>query len=81
MGAHVRCVGAADVNEAISAGFSEEPAIGVVEALREIDASALVTKSDLKESVADLKVDILRWLFVSQLALGGFISAAFKLVH
>ncbi len=62
-------------------GFSEEQAIGVVEALREIDASALVTKSDLKESVADLKVDILRWLFVSQLALGGSMLAAFKLIH
>jgi hypothetical protein len=59
-------------------GFTEEQAIGVVEALREIDASQLATKSDLKETAADLKVDILRWLVVTQLALGGFIFAAIK---
>ncbi|OAI29971.1 hypothetical protein A1351_10110 [Methylosinus sp. R-45379] len=59
-------------------GFSEEQATGVVEALREIDGSQLTTKSDLKEAVADLKVDILRWLVVTQLALGGFIFAAIK---
>lgn len=62
-------------------GFTEEQAIGVVEALREIDASELVTKSDLKEAVADLKVDILRWLVVTQLALGGFIFAALKFLR
>lgn len=59
-------------------GFTEEQAIGVVEALREIDASQLATKSDLKETAADLKVDILRWLVVTQFALGGFIFAAIK---
>ncbi|WP_159729853.1 hypothetical protein [Methylosinus sp. Ce-a6] len=59
-------------------GVSEEQAIGVVEALREIDASQLATKSDLKETVADPKVDILRWLVVTRLALGGFIFAAIK---
>lgn len=62
-------------------GFTEEQAIGVVEALREIDASELVTKSDLKEAVADLKADILRWLVVTQLALGGFIFAALKFLR
>jgi hypothetical protein len=62
-------------------GFSEEQATGVVEALREIDGSQLTTKSDLKEAVADLKVDILRWLVVTQLALGGFIFAAIKFIR
>lgn len=62
-------------------GFTEEQALGVVEALREIDGSELVTKSDLKEAVADLKVDILRWLVVTQLALGGFIFAALKFLR
>lgn len=62
-------------------GFSEEQATGVVEALREIDGSQLTTKSDLKEAVADLKVDILRWLVVTQLALGGFIFAAIKFMR
>ncbi|WP_457796967.1 hypothetical protein [Methylocystis sp. S23] len=59
-------------------GFTEEQATGVVEALREIDASQLVTKSDLKEAVADLKVDIVRWLIVTQIALAGFLFAAIK---
>lgn len=61
-------------------GFTEEQAIGVVEALREIDGSELVTKSDLKETAAELKVDILRWLVITQLALGGFIFAAMRFV-
>ncbi|BDV34023.1 MULTISPECIES: hypothetical protein [Methylocystis] len=59
-------------------GFTEEQATGVVEALREIDASQLVTKSDLKEAIADLKVDIVRWLIVTQIALAGFLFAAMK---
>ena len=52
----------------------------MVEALREIDASQLVTKSDLKEAVADLKVDIVRWLVLTQIALAGFLFAAIKLI-
>ncbi|TRL35291.1 hypothetical protein FM996_08055 [Methylosinus sporium] len=66
-------------------GFSEEQAIGVVEAFREIDAGLLATKSDIREveakietSSANLKVDILRWLSVTQMALGGFLLAALK---
>ncbi|OAI22626.1 hypothetical protein A1351_03795 [Methylosinus sp. R-45379] len=66
-------------------GFSEEQAIGVVEAFREIDAGLLATKSDIREveakietSSANLKVDIFRWLVVTQMALGGFLLAALK---
>jgi hypothetical protein len=61
-------------------GFTEEQATGIVEALREIDASQLVTKSDLKKAVADLKVDIVRWLIITQIALAGFLFAAMKFV-
>lgn len=79
-------------------GFTEEQSIGVVEALREIDASELATKGDLRglevkidkleqrlegkieTSAATLKVDILRWLIVTQFALGGFLFAALKFV-
>lgn len=59
-------------------GFTEEQATGVVEALWEIDASQLVTKSDFKEAVADLKVDIMRWLVLTQITLAGFLFAAMK---
>jgi len=59
-------------------GFTEDQSTGVVEALREIDASQLTTKSDLKEGLADLKVDIIRWLTARQIALGGFVFAAMK---
>lgn len=75
-------------------GFTEEQAVGVVAALREVDASELATKGDIREVetkiekveakvetvAANLKVDILRWLVVTQVALGGFIFAAVKLV-
>jgi H2-forming N5,N10-methylenetetrahydromethanopterin dehydrogenase-like enzyme len=61
-------------------GFTEEQATGVVEALKEIDASQLVTKSDLREAIADLKVDMVRWLVVTQIALAGFLFAAMKFV-
>lgn len=73
-------------------GFSEEQATGVVEALQSIDAGTLATKADLRELevriekldnridvvAATLKVDILRWLIVTQVALGGFLFAAMK---
>lgn len=75
-------------------GFTEEQATGVVEAFREIDASLLATKGDIRDveakidrveakietSAANLKVDILRWLVVTQVALAGFIFAAIKFV-
>jgi hypothetical protein len=69
-------------------GFTEEQAIGVVEAFREIDAGTLATKADLREveakietTSANLKVDILRWLVVTQLALGGLLLAALKFLR
>ena len=68
-------------------GFTEDQAAGVVEALREIDASSLATKADIREveakietTSANLKVDLLRWLIVTQTALAGFIFAAVKFV-
>lgn len=47
------------------------------------EMTALETRLDAKidTSAANLKVDILRWLFVSQIALGGFIFAAMKFVR
>jgi hypothetical protein len=63
------------------AGFSPEQAKGASVTLAEsLDGSSLATKSDIKESVAELKVDIVRWLIITQLALGGFIFAALRLV-
>ena len=63
------------------AGFSPEQAKGASVTLAEsLDGSSLATKSDIKESVAELKVDIFRWLIITQLALGGFIFAALRLV-
>jgi hypothetical protein len=44
------------------------------------DGPSLATKSDLEEATAELKVDIVRWLILTQLALGGFIFAALGLV-
>ncbi len=57
----------------------------MVEALREIDASELATKSDIREveakietGVANLKVEIVRWLIVTQAALAGLVFAAIR---
>ncbi|PWB94825.1 hypothetical protein C5689_05070 [Methylosinus sporium] len=61
--------------------YSEGYEMGLAEILPEIDGSQLTTKSDLTEAVADLKVDILRWLVVTQLAVGGFIFAAIKFMR
>jgi hypothetical protein len=66
-------------------GLQKDQAIGVVEALREIDASELATKSDIREveakietGVANLKVEIVRWLIVTQAALAGLVFAAIR---
>lgn len=47
------------------------------------EMTALETRLDAKidTSSANLKVEILRWLFVSQITLGGFIFAAMKFVR
>ena len=94
-------------------GFTEDQATGVVEILREIDASALATKEDIRgvnsgirdvrtelhenvrelradirdvkaeitTTTANLKVEILRWVIVTQIALAGLILAAIKFVR
>ncbi|WP_457796796.1 coiled-coil domain-containing protein [Methylocystis sp. S23] len=45
---------------------------------REIKAVETQLDAKIDTSAANLKVDILRWLFVSQITLGGFIFAAMK---
>jgi hypothetical protein len=47
----------------------------------EATSRELVTKSDLKEAIADLEVDMARWLVVTQIALAGIILAVFKFVR
>jgi hypothetical protein len=39
-------------------GFTAQQAEGITEAIKEIDASALATKADLRE----LKIDLIKWL-------------------
>jgi len=75
-------------------GFTEEQSIGVVEALKEIDASELATKGDLRDletkidrveakietTAANLRADIARWLFGVVLAIGGLMIAIEKVL-
>ncbi|QGM47557.1 hypothetical protein [Methylocystis heyeri] len=72
-------------------GFTHAQAKAAAEAFSEATGQELATKRDLREvetrleakietSVANLKVDILRWLVVTQIALGGFVYAAIKFV-
>jgi hypothetical protein len=70
-------------------GFTHAQAKAAAEAFAEATGQELATKSDLRgvearleakieTTAANLKVDILRWLIVTQIALGGFIFAAIK---
>jgi hypothetical protein len=72
-------------------GFTQAQATAAAEAFAEATSQELATKSDLRDvevrleakietSAANLKVDILRWLIVTQIALAGAILAAFKFV-
>ena len=47
-------------------GFSAQQAEGITDALKEVDASALVTKTDLQE----VKLDLIKWMVGTQLAYG-----------
>jgi hypothetical protein len=62
-------------------GFTHAQAKAAAEAFAEATSQELVTKSDLKEAIAELKVDLARWLFVTQIALAGVILAAFKFMR
>jgi hypothetical protein len=62
-------------------GFTHAQAKAAAEAFAEATSQELVTKSDLKEAIADLKVEMVRWLVVTQIALAGIILAAFKFVR
>ena len=44
----------------------------------EVRASEQRLEAKIATTAADLKVDILRWLIMTQLALGGFLFAALK---
>ena len=52
-------------------GFSAQQAEGITQALRDLDASDLATKSDLQE----LKVDLIKWMVGTQLAYGAIVVA------
>ena len=52
-------------------GFSPQQAEGITNALKEVDASALVTKTDLQ----DVKLDLIKWIVGTQLAYGAIIIA------
>ncbi|OBS54201.1 hypothetical protein A8B73_01860 [Methylosinus sp. 3S-1] len=62
-------------------GFTHARAKAAAEAFAEATSQELVTKSDLKEALAELKVDMVRWLIVTQIALAGVLLAAFKFVR
>ncbi len=72
-------------------GFSPTQARAAAQAFADATGDQLATKADLKETElrleakiettnANLKVDLLRWLVVTQIALAGFIFAAMRFV-
>jgi len=60
--------------------MTSEQAEGVSEAFAEATGQQLVTKDYLDSKIEGAKTDIIRWLIVTQLALGGFLFAALKLI-
>jgi hypothetical protein len=56
-------------------GFSRTQAEGITDALKELDSSALVTKTDLKIALADQAITMLKWMTAMLLAQGVFIVA------
>ena len=56
-------------------GFSRTQAEGITDALKELDSSALVTKTDLKIALADQTITMLKWMTAMLLAQGAFIVA------
>lgn len=50
-------------------GFSAQQAEGIADALRELDANNLASKSDLQ----DVRIDLIRWIVGTQLAYGAII--------
>jgi hypothetical protein len=43
-------------------GFSAQQAEGITDAIKEIDASQLLTKADLKDALRDLQVSLYKFL-------------------
>jgi hypothetical protein len=67
--------------EKLAGCFTHAQAKAAAKAFAEATSQKLVTKSDLKEAIAELKVDLARRLFVTQIALAGVILAAFKFMR
>lgn len=54
-----------------SRGYSEEQAVGFVEALQEVNLEQVATKADINEvsgKIADIKYELLKWMFSGFLA-------------
>jgi hypothetical protein len=61
-------------------GFSEIQAKAATEAFASATSQELVTKIDLEKSIADLKLDIVRWTAILLLGQAGLITALVKLL-
>jgi len=57
-------------------GFSPQQAESITDAIKEVDASTLVTKTDLQ----DVKLDLIKWMVGTQLAYGAIIIAVLVVI-
>ncbi len=62
-------------------GFSREQAQGIAEAVNDIALSQLVTKSDLRDGMAALKIDLLKFLFGAMAAQTALIVTLIELLN
>ena len=63
-----------------AAGFTSEQASGVAEALAKTMSDSVVTQSYLDLRLAELKADILKWMFGALLGQAAIIAALVKLL-
>jgi hypothetical protein len=64
-------------------GFSAQQAEGITDALKEIDATALATKEDIRvvrQEIQELKVSLIQWMIGIQLGYGALIIAVVALL-
>lgn len=63
-------------------GFDEKQAEALTNALAEVVSSdEIVTKSDLKVQLAELKTELIKWVLGVSLAQTGLIIGCIKLMH
>lgn len=58
-----------------------EEVTDAIQASKDTDISHLATKADLKADLAELKSEIIKWMFAGFLTMAGLLAALFFKIH